>query len=58
MFFIKKAIAKIILNKGRRYGLSLVIFILEIIVKNTRSKKDDKILKDVKPILKKLQKWT
>lgn len=54
---IKAMIAKWLAKKGLKNGIGLVIFILEIIAKNTKSKKDDKIVKELKPILKKLKKW-
>lgn len=54
---LKALIAKWIAKKGLKGGIGLVILILEIISKNTKSKKDDKIVKKLKPILKDLKKW-
>ena len=54
---LKALIAKWIAKKGLKGGIVLVILILEIISKNTKSKKDDKIVKKLNPILKDLKKW-
>ena len=54
---LKVLIGKWVAKKGFKGAIGLIIFILEIVSKNTESKKDDKIVKKLKPILKDLKKW-
>ena len=46
-------LAKWILNKG---SIRFLLFVGELIVKTTKSKKDDEMWKKIKPIIKKYKK--
>ena len=47
---IQKLIAKWVLKKG---SVPFLLFVGDLIIKTTKSKKDDKMWKEIKPIIKK-----
>ena len=50
---IQALLAKLILKKG---GVAVLLLIGDLIVKTTKSKKDDEMWKKIKPIIKKYKK--
>tara|TARA_Y100000593_G_C4243170_1_gene303289 strand:+ start:571 stop:723 length:153 start_codon:yes stop_codon:yes gene_type:complete len=49
---LQMLLGKWIAKKG---GIKLLLFVLEVIAKNTKSKKDDELIKKLKPIVKKFK---